>query len=127
MVAQIIVAVFGLLITAASLWAIAAPNKVVAVATTVITGGWGMGFAVGVRVVLGVALLMSASASLFELLFRVFGALSLLAAAVIPFLGRERILQVLQWVAGLPTLALRCWLIFGVVFGLFLVVGANVG
>ena len=124
--AQIIVAGFGLLITAASLWAIAAPNKVVAVTTTVVTGGWGMSFAVGVRVVLGVALLMSASASLFELLFRVFGVISLLAAAVIPFLGRERILQVLQWVAGLPTLALRCWLIFGVAFGLFLAVGANV-
>ena len=82
--------------------------------------------AVGIRLLLGVALIVAAPASLFPLVFRVIGVIAILAALALPIMGIERIRRLVGWFAALPSLALRLWLVFGFAFGAFLVYGTGV-
>lgn len=123
-IAQYTVAAFGVIIAGACLWAFVVPKEVVNLANKLFDTAAGMRLAVGVRLVLGVALLVAASASAFPLVFNVLGGLSLAAAVVVLLMGRERIKALLGWVERIPLLAMRCWLLFGVAVGGFLVFAA---
>ena len=123
-IAQYTVAAFGVVIAGAGLWALVAPKELITLINKLFDGPAGMRVAVGERLLLGVALLMAAPGSAFPLLFNVFGGLTLVAALVILFSGRERVKAILGWVERIPLLAMRCWLLVGIAFGGFLVYAA---
>jgi hypothetical protein len=127
MLAQIAVLAFGLAVIGACLWGLLVPEFIVTFATNLFASGHGIGVAVSVRVVLGACLLVAASASRFPLIFQVVGCLYLVGAVAIPFIGRERVLAMLNWIKGLGAVVFRCWLVLGLAFGGLLVVGANLG
>lgn len=123
-VAQIIVIVFGIVVGLLSLWGIVATAPLLATVRGVLDKVWGMPFAVGVRIILGVALLFAAPASKFPVLFNWLGVLALIAAAALPVLGRARMLSVLDWFQARPSFVIRLWLVCGALFGIFMVYGA---
>ena len=121
--AQIVVAIFGLLISLASLWGIFATAPLLAAVRGVMDKPWGMPFAILVRIALGVALLLAASASKFPVLFNWLGVLTLIAAVALPVIGRARMLSLLEWFQSRPPLVIRLWLVCGMLFGVFMLYG----
>ena len=55
----------------------------------------------------------------------IIGWLMIVAAVVLPIVGRERIVRLVNWVAAWPAVAMRAWLIVGFAFGAFLVYGTG--
>jgi hypothetical protein len=82
--------------------------------------------AVGIRLLLGIALIVSAPQSLFPTAFRVLGVIAVVIALALPVIGIERIRRLVAWFAALPPLALRLWLVFGFAVGAFLIYGSGV-
>ena len=58
-----IISVFGVLIAVMSLWGLYQPKAVVTIARQVGTSRFGMSFAVAIRVLLGIALIVAASST----------------------------------------------------------------
>ena len=122
-VSQTIILAVGITVCVLSAWGLSAPDRLRKLVGGVMERDWGMYFAVGVRLVLGLALILAASQSRFPLTFTVLGAITLVAAVALPFVGRERIVRLLAWFGRLPPAAIRVWLLFGIAFGGFLVYG----
>ena len=122
--AQAIVAFFGVLLVVISLAGIASPPMLLRTVGRVVDRRRGLVFAVVVRVVLGVALLLAAAVSRWPVLFQVLGWLSLAAAVAIPFIGRERLSSLVDWIQGFHPVVVRVWLVVGLLFGAVLVLGA---
>ncbi|MDH3692400.1 MAG: hypothetical protein OEU36_23455 [Gammaproteobacteria bacterium] len=80
-------------------------------------------FAVIVRLVLGALLILVAPSTKFPIPFEVLGWLMIVAAIIIPLVGRERIGRLLSWWEHRSSLAVRIWCVLGVVFGGFLILG----
>ena len=120
---QIIVVLFGILIVLLSLWGISSPERLLRMVRRILDKSWGMHLAVVARIILGVSLLIAAPASKFIVLFTVLGWLTLIAAAALPIIGRERLVPLLDWFQGLSSLIIRLWLMFGVLFGVFMLYG----
>ena len=121
--AQLIVVLLGASVGVLSLWGMAAPDKLMRMVRGVMEKRWGMAFAVGVRIVLGVSLLVAAPPSAFPLLFKIIGWLSLIAAAALPVIGFGRLRRLFDWFQKLPNLAIRLWLIVGVLFAALMLYG----
>ena len=121
--AQIIVVLMGIVIVLLSLWGVASPVRLMRRVRSVMDESWGMPFAVVVRIILGISLLVAAPASKFVVLFKALGWLALIAAAALPLIGHERLVCVIDWFQGFPRPAIRLWLMFGVLFGAFVVYG----
>lgn len=77
--------------------------------------------AVGVRVLIGILLILSASASKYPTIIAVLGWLSLAAALVLLVIGRKRFLRLMSWALSLPQPYSRLGGVVAVVFGGFLV------
>ncbi len=120
-VCQFIVGAFGVVILALSIWGIVVPGRLTGMVRGVMDQPWGMRVAVGARLLLGFALLIAASASMFPTTFRVLGWIAIAAAIALPVLGRKYLSALLAAVAGWPPLFVRLWLLLGVAFGGFLV------
>lgn len=82
-----------------------------------------MHLAVGVRLVLGAALILAAPESRFPIGFLVLGWAAIVAAVLIAIAGKERIKKVMEWGTRQPPLAMRAWCLLGVAFGAFLFAG----
>ncbi|MGI9343354.1 MAG: hypothetical protein ACR2QV_10915 [Gammaproteobacteria bacterium] len=121
-----IVAVFGLLVCLGCIVGIAATSVLMRIMDMVMSRPGILYLAVGVRLLLGVALIVAAPASLFPVLFRIFGVIAILAALALPIMGIERIRRLVAWVAALPSIALRLWLVVGFAFGAFLIYGTGI-
>lgn len=78
---------------------------------------------VGIRLVLGVALLLVAEASAFPSAFTIFGWIAIVVAVALPFIGMARIKSLIDWMETLPDIAIRLWLVVGIAFGGFLLSG----
>ena len=115
------IAIFGLLIFALSAWGFFAPKTLAKKVLDEFDRPWGLYLAVGVRLVLGALFLMAAEETRFPTAFRFLGYLMLIAAALIPLIGRQRINRLLEWLQSKPPALMRTWLIFGVAFGAFIV------
>lgn len=115
-----IVAVFGVLLAAVSLWGLYRPKTVVSWVQSVGLHRYGMVFAVGVRLVLGFALILAAPATPFPQIIFALGVLALLAAVGIVIMGRERITKLVNWFSSASTTLLRTAFAFGAAFGGFL-------
>ena len=124
-IAQVVVALFAIVIVLLSLWGIVFSDRLMGMVRSVMDKSWGMPFAIVVRIILGVALLLAASVSKYPLLFKVLGWLALIAAAALPIIGRQRLITLLNWFQSLPDWVIRLWLIAGVMFGMLLLYGIS--
>ena len=80
--------------------------------------------AVMVRITIGVLLVLAAPYSRFPLAFGILGWLAIVAALLIPVVGRDRIGRLLDWWSRRSHLCIRLWSLAGLAFGCFLVYGA---
>ena len=119
-VCQFIVGAFGIVIAVLSIWGMVVPERLIGMVTGVMARPAGMRIAVGARFLLGFALLVAASESMFPTVFGVLGWVAIAAAIALPVLGRSYINSLLAKAAAWPPLAIRTWLLVGVAFGGFL-------
>jgi len=80
--------------------------------------------AVMVRLVTGVLLILAAPYSRFPPVFGILGWLAIAAALLMPFVGRKRIGQLLDWWSRRSAAWIRLWSLAGLAFGCFLVYAA---
>ena len=78
-------------------------------------------FAVIVRILFGVALVIGASESKYPIVLQIFGWLLISAALVIGGIGRERFKKVVKWSVKLPTSIYRLASVLSILFGCFLI------
>lgn len=121
----IAIAIFGVLVGLGSLVGIVAPGRLIGVVRAVMNRPGVLYLAVIVRVALGVLLIAAAPVSRFPTAFLAVGWIAIAAALAIPFIGYVRLMRLMDWFAGLPAIAIRGWLVFGFVFGAFLIYGAG--
>jgi hypothetical protein len=81
--------------------------------------------AVLVRLAIGVLLVLAAPHSRFPLAFEILGWIAIVAALLVPVVGRERIGRLLDWWSRRSTPGIRLWSLAGLAFGCFLVYGAT--
>jgi len=117
------IVLFGLLIVSTCLWSLFKPRWLFEFARPMLEQGWLMFLAVGIRVALGVALLLVANDSAFPLAFKIFGSIAIAAALALPFIGMARIKALVEWMEGLPMTATRLWMLVGVALGGLLLFG----
>jgi len=123
-ISQIIVLVFGIIMLVLSGWGILAPNKLMTLVTATMDRDWGIYVAVGVRLVLGAALIGAASGSNFPAAFHVIGWIAIISAVVVAAIGRKRLRDFIGWWSErFSAPILRLWMLFGLAFGVFLVYG----
>ena len=123
-VSQIIVLVVGVTVIVLAGWGMFAPGKLMMLVTSGMDQYWGIYIAVTVRLVMGVALISVAPASLFPITFQVLGSIAIVAAVALAVAGRERIRRfIVWWSERFSTSIVRLWLLFGLAFGAFLVYG----
>ncbi len=122
-ISQVVVLAFGAIVCAMSLWGLAAPEKMMTFVYGAMEKDWGIHLAVGLRVLLGAALLVAAPGSRFPLLFEILGWIAIVAAVAILLMGRERLHKIVAYFKGLPGAMIRGWLVFGAAFGVLLVYG----
>ena len=117
------IVLFGLLIVSTCLWSLFKPRWLFEFARPMLEQGWLMFLAVGIRVALGVALLLVANDSAFPLAFKILGSIAIVAALALPFIGMARIKALVEWMEGLPMTATRLWMLVGVALGGLLLFG----
>lgn len=81
--------------------------------------------AVSVRLATGVLLVLAAPHSRFPLTFRILGWFVIVAALLLPLVGRERIGRLLDGWSRRSAAVIRLWALAGLAFGCFLVYGAS--
>jgi len=123
-ISQIIVLALGVTISVLSVWGIFAPDKLMTLATSTMDRRSGIYIAVIVRLVLGAALIGVAPASSFPVVFQALGWIAIAVAVALVVAGREQIREFIGWWSErFSTPIIRLWLLFGLVFGAFLVYG----
>ncbi len=78
-------------------------------------------FAVIVRIILGIALVIGAAESRYPVVLQILGWLTISAALVLSMIGRERFKGLINWAVGIKPLFQRLMGILAVLFGCFLV------
>jgi len=78
-------------------------------------------FAVIVRVLFGVALVVGASESKYPIVLQIFGWLLISAALVIVVIGRERFKKLVKWSVKLPPLIYRLASVLSILLGCFFI------
>jgi hypothetical protein len=122
--ARLVVQAFGALIVVASLWGMIAPRALIGAVRRMAANTAGLGLAVGIRIVLGAALITAAQVSRFPTSFTVLGWIAIAAAIGLLIIGRGRMSRLVGWVSRWSPTAIRVWLVLGLLFGAFLVLGA---
>jgi hypothetical protein len=118
---QYIVIIFGAAISAACVGGIVSPSDLIGWVRKVFDNSWGLPVAIGVRLFLGVVFILVAPATTFPGFFEVVGVIAIVAAAALPFVGKERLRKLMAWVEGWPVLGVRLWLLLGAAFGAFVI------
>ena len=119
----ILIALFGLMLAAACLWGIITPRHMIDTIIRFWNKPSGLWLAIGIRVVMGVLFILAAPQTRFPDFFVIFGYLLLIAAAIIPLVGKERLTRVIMWFTNIPMGAVRAWLLMGLAFAVFIVYG----
>ena len=118
---QYIVIVFGAAISAACVGGIVSPSDLIGAVRKAFDKSWGLPMAIAVRLFLGVVFILVAPETIYPMFFEVVGVFFIIAAAVLPFVGKERLRKLLVWVEGWPVLGVRLWLLFGAALGAFVI------
>ncbi len=113
------------MIIALSAWGIVTSKPLINMVLVVLNRPWGIYFAVAVRIGLGLVFILAADETRFPGVFRFLGYLMFIAAALILFIGRQKLGQFINWLIKNPPGMMRAWLVLGVAFGSFMVYGAN--
>ncbi len=124
-VSQIVVLVLGIAVCVLCAWGIYAPVRLVKLVNEVVSQDWGIYATVIVRLLLGLALIITASDSRFPLIFQGIGWIVIVAAVVLVLVGRERSRKFVAWFEQFSQATVRLWLLFGITFGVFLIFGIS--
>ena len=116
-----LVAVLGALIAAIGATGVVSPASLLRFVKSVWRQPMGLYLAVGIRLVLGVILILAAPSCRFPEAVRIIGVVSIVAAVLIPFIGFERISSLIRWGESRSLTALRVWCLVAIAFGVFLV------
>lgn len=119
-----VVALFGIAIILLGVLGLVRPGNLI----RLVVGSWqsrkGFYFAIGIRALFGIILLLTASQSRFPDAFRILGIISLVAALAAPFLGFDRLQRFVQkWMKRSPGF-IRGWSAMAAALGVFLLYGA---
>ena len=117
----LVVALFGAAVIGLSIFGFVNPKGLTAFAVSVEQSRGGFYLAIGVRVVLGIMLLATASASRFPQVLRVLGVIFLAVAAIWPLLGFKRLRRFVRWWSDRPPVFIRAWMMVSVGVGAFLI------
>jgi len=120
-ISEVIIFLFGVATCIVCALGIYAPNRLIEAVKSIWGKSWGIYAAVIVRLLLGALLIIAAPDARFPVVFKVLGWLSIIAAILIPSLGRTRFGRLIDWFTALPSLLVRFWLLFGIAFGGFLI------
>ncbi|NIP19002.1 MAG: hypothetical protein GWM87_13250 [Xanthomonadales bacterium] len=120
----LVIAVFGVLIAGLSAWGLLVPRRMLDTVLEYWRKPYGLHLAIGIRLALGLLFILAAPDTGFPLFFQVFGYLMLIAAALIPVIGKPRLTRVIDWFTGMPVLAIRTWLVLMLLFAGFIVYAA---
>jgi hypothetical protein len=82
---------------------------------------WAIYFAIAVRLALGLVFILGASQTRHPGVFSFLGYLMIFAALVISVAGRSRLDKFMRWWQTKPPAYIRGWLVFGLLFGLFMI------
>ena len=118
-----LILIVGVLVVVMSGFGIFAPRRLLDLVRGVMDQAWGMVFAVGIRLLLGAALVLAAPTARFPVVFEVLGWITLAAAVALPLIGLGRIRALISWMEQRSAALVRGWLVFGLAFGVFLVYG----
>ena len=125
-VSQIVVLVVGVSLCMFSAWGIYAPKKLLQSVKGMMGADWGIYFAVIVRLMLGVALIITAPGSRFPLVFQIVGWVAIIAGVAAAFIGRERLRRFTNWwFERFSPAGIRLWVLFAMAFGGFLIYGVS--
>lgn len=109
---------FGLFIAALSIFGLVRPRQLMTAVVHTVNQPWGLLFAVGIRLALGILFLASVEQVSQPVFIRILGWLMLVSAAAIAVMGRQRMIRFVQYWAAKDDNVMRAWLVFGIVFGL---------
>ena len=116
----VIVTVVGVLIVAGSIVMAVAPERFVHLIVSM-DSRIRFRYAVVVRLILGVLFILAAPGCREPGVVRVIGVLTLVAAAALLVVGRQRLDTFMEWWLGRPRPRLRAWSILGVALGVLLI------
>lgn len=119
----LIVVFFGALLVGLGMLGLALPSHLIDLVEALSHLSRGHYLPVGLRVILGVALLVAAPTSRFPQVFQILGAFSLLAAVITALLGMARLRKLIQWWTQRPLGLIRGWSLVAALLGAFLVYG----
>jgi len=114
---QISILLFGIAICTVCVLSLFSPFTLIRTVRSIGEKNWMVPSAVISRLILGAALILSATDSKFPSFFFTIGWLSFLSAFIVLIMGRERINNFLNWLEGRPPLILRLWMVIGAAFG----------
>ena len=120
-IAKVIIFLFGAATCIVCALGIYAPNRLIEAVKSIWGKRWGIYAAVIVRLLLWALLIFAAPYVRFPAVFKVLGWLSIIAAILIPTVGRTRFGRLINWFTALPSSLIRFWLLFGIAFGGFLI------
>ena len=120
-IAEVIIFLFGAATCVVGALGIYAPNRLIEAVKSIWGKRWGIYAAVIVRILLGALLIFAAPDTRFPVVFKGLGWLSIIAAFLIPTVGRTRLDRFMNWFAALSISVLRLWLVFGIAWGGFLI------
>ena len=125
-VSQIVVLVAGISLCMFAAWGFYAPKKLLQSVKGMMDADWGIYFAVIVRLMLGVALIITAPGSRFPLVFQIVGWVAIVAGVAAAFIGRERLRRFTNWwFERFSPSGIRLWVLFAMAFGGFLIYGVS--
>ncbi|MBT3676177.1 MAG: hypothetical protein HN665_03230 [Candidatus Marinimicrobia bacterium] len=120
---QLIILLFGIAICTVCVLSLFSPFTLIRTVRSIGEKNWMVPSAVISRLILGTALILSATDSKFPSFFMIIGWISILSAIIILFMGRERINNLMDWLEERPALLLRLWMVFGAAFGAWIIYG----
>ena len=120
---QVVILALGFTIFVLSAWGMQSPGALVKLVTRVMDQNYGMYVAVGVRLVLGAALIIVAPVSRFPMIFHVLGWIAIIAAVGLILIGREKLRRIVTWFGQFSSSMIRLWLLFGMAFAGLLIYG----
>ncbi len=125
-VSKIVVLVAGISLCMFAAWGIYAPQSLLRSVKGMMDADWGIYFAVIVRLMLGVALIITAPGSRFPLVFLIVGWVAIVAGVAAVFIGRERLRRFTNWwFERFSPSGIRVWLLFAMAFGGVLIYGVS--
>lgn len=115
--------IFGAFIALMGLMGLFSPAKLVGVVAALFDGMAGLWVAAGMRLVIGVLMVLTASQSRYPFAFWLIGLIAIVAAVVGLLMGKDRVRKFVMWWVEKPSGFTRLWSIIAIAFGVFVYYG----